>query len=802
VTGSPVNGTSFSHSVAEAGTHWYMVRALKLERTGSGTFMNASQGVFTEVTTTGGGTPPPTVSVSVADSDAREEGSNPGTFRISRNSAAETALTVDFIIGGSAQNGGDYAAIGSSMTIPAGSAETTVVVTPYMDQVVEGDENVTLRITAKPSYEVGNALASITIKDAYVNQAPTISTIPAQEIVTGEGPREIPFQVNDPETAQSLQVRAASSNTNVVAPDGMTLTGSGIDRTVRIAPVAGAEGETTITITVSDGSLESSTSFEVVVVPVNLPPTANSQNVGTSAGQPVSIQLSGQDPEGMPLEFTIIATPTNGVLSGTLPTMVYSPAAGFTGLDGFSFVVADGKSQSAPAKVSINVLPVNRPPVAETQSVTCVEDGSVSILLSGSDPDNDPLEFQLVTGPTRGIITGRGANYQYTPGTNFFGQDNFSFTVSDGVLMSETGVVIINVTPSNDPPTATNSTVTVVEDGSIKITLGGTDVDGDALTYQILSEPAKGQLTGIPPVLVYTPGLDMNGGDLFTWTISDGKAEPVTVTATIEIQPQNDPPEISEIPEVASRKNTNLSSLRFSVYDRDRPVSAPIIGIESSNEELIRPEKVMIDAAGTNFVVTIVPETNSIGSSTMTVTASDGEATNQTTFLVTITNTPPIAESDTIVASGGVIRILESELLKNDSDGDGDALHIISATASALGRNVTVQDGVLLYDAGESPSADSFEYTIEDRSGERAEGVVRIEIQVEPAIEEIVSEAPGRFVLRFHGPANAPFQVQASTDARNWVTLGEGSTDLTGRGQYEDATGNDVNHRFYRVEWP
>ena len=802
VTGSPVTGTSFSHPVAEAGTHRYMVRAIKLERTGSGTFLNASQGVFTEVTTSGGGTSPPVVSGSVVDADASEAGSNPGVFKISRSPVGESPLTVDFILGGSAQNGGDYSALGSSVIIPAGSTEAMIVVTPYMDQVVEGDENVTLRITAKTSYGVGNALASLTIKDAYVNQAPTISVIARQEIVAGEGTGEIPFQVNDPETAQSLLVRAVSSNTNVVAAGGITLGGSGINRTVRIVPVPGAVGETMITIMVSDGSLESSTTFEVVVMPVNLPPTANSQNVGTSAGQPVAILLIGQDPEGVPLEYSISATPTNGVLSGTPPSMIYSPAAGFTGMDGFSFVVGDGKSQSAPAQVSINVLPVNRPPVAEPQTVTCTEDGSISIILTGLDPDEDPLEFQLVTGPTRGIITGRGANYQYTPGTNLFGQDNFSFTVSDGVLMSETAVVLINVTPANDPPTATNSLVTVVEDGSIQITLNGSDVDGDVLAYGILAEPTKGQLTGIPPAIIYTPDADVNGSDLFTWTITDSNAEPVTVTVTIEIQPRNDPPEISAIPEIASRKNTNLSPARFSVYDRDLPVSAPTVEIKSSNEELIRPEKVIIKATGTNFLVTIMPETNSIGSSTMTVMANDGEATNQTTFLVTITNTPPVAEPDTVASSGGVFRMLESALLKNDFDADGDTLHIVSASASALGRNVTVEDGVLLYDGGAAPAADSFEYTVEDTSGEQAKGLVRIQIQAEPAIEEIVPEAAGRFVLRFHGPANAPFQVQASTDARSWVMLGEGSTDQTGKGQYEDSTGNEVNHRFYRVEWP
>ncbi|MDB6026835.1 MAG: hypothetical protein JWM68_3058 [Verrucomicrobiales bacterium] len=54
VTSSPVTSTSFNDSTATAGTYTYMVRAIKLERSGSGTYNNASQGIFVNGTTTGG----------------------------------------------------------------------------------------------------------------------------------------------------------------------------------------------------------------------------------------------------------------------------------------------------------------------------------------------------------------------------------------------------------------------------------------------------------------------------------------------------------------------------------------------------------------------------------------------------------------------------------------------------------------------------------------------------------------------------------------------------------------------------
>lgn len=54
VTASPVSGTSYNDASASAGTYTYMVRAVKLERSASGTYTNASQGIFVNGTTTGG----------------------------------------------------------------------------------------------------------------------------------------------------------------------------------------------------------------------------------------------------------------------------------------------------------------------------------------------------------------------------------------------------------------------------------------------------------------------------------------------------------------------------------------------------------------------------------------------------------------------------------------------------------------------------------------------------------------------------------------------------------------------------
>jgi hypothetical protein len=83
-------------------------------------------------------------------------------------------------------------------------------------------------------------------------------------------------------------VGAVSSNTALLPPTGITVSGTGGSRLLRLAPAAGLSGSTTITVTVSDGSLSSSRSFQVTVdahpTPRTPPPPADvpTSNNGSS----------------------------------------------------------------------------------------------------------------------------------------------------------------------------------------------------------------------------------------------------------------------------------------------------------------------------------------------------------------------------------------------------------------------------------------------------------------------------------------------------------------------------------------
>jgi|GEM_PF-5977382 len=176
----------------------------------------------------------------------------------------------------------------------------------------------------------------------------------------------------------------------------------------------------------------------------------------------------------------------------------------------------------------------NSAPTVEDVHVSTPEDTSVNITIPATDPDGDALVFSYTT-PGNGTLTGTGASVTYTPNANFFGEDSFQVTVSDGEKQA-TATVSVTVTPVNDAPVAASASVTVSYNTSTPITLTATDVEGDALTYTVTAPPANGTLSGTGAMLLYTPNADFQGADSFTFTASDGAQTSNTATVSITVR--------------------------------------------------------------------------------------------------------------------------------------------------------------------------------------------------------------------------------------------------------------------------
>ena len=94
----------------------------------------------------------------------------------------------------------------------------------------------------------------------------------------------------------------------------------------------------------------------------------------------------------------------------------------------------------------------------------------------------------------------------------------------------------------NQPPSATPQSITVGEDGSAFVTLGGSDPEGNPLSYAVVSGPAHGTLSGAVPALTYHPAANYSGSDSFTFRVNDGQLDSTAATVAIGVQAVNDAP--------------------------------------------------------------------------------------------------------------------------------------------------------------------------------------------------------------------------------------------------------------------
>ena len=248
------------------------------------------------------------------------------------------------------------------MTLPAWVGAAWVTITPISDSALEGDENVVLTIRDSSAYTGGGGSATLIIHDAAPpNQRPTITVIPDQTVAAGETTGTLTFNIGDAETSPSnLQVSASSADEAIIPNQNLILGGSGSDRTITVASVAGKLGTAKITVAVSDGDLAGSQSFFVTVIAPNQAPLAESQAVTLPENGQVAVTLGGSDPEGSALTYSIVTNPAHGVLSGTAPSLIYTPNNNVSGSDSFTFQVNDGVLSSAPATVTITIIPGNK----------------------------------------------------------------------------------------------------------------------------------------------------------------------------------------------------------------------------------------------------------------------------------------------------------------------------------------------------------------------------------------------------------------------------------------------------------
>ncbi|SVC84565.1 uncharacterized protein METZ01_LOCUS337419, partial [marine metagenome] len=280
----------------------------------------------------------------------------------------------------------------------------------------------------------------------------------------------------------------------------------------------------------------------------------------------------------------------------------------------------------------ITVTPVNDAPVADATSAIGDEDLSLSIDLSGSDIDGDTLSFSLGSDASNGSVTILGSVATYAPNANFNGLDSFTFVANDGQLSSSAATVSLTVNPVNDAPAFDDlSDASVAEDTDFILELSASDIDGDALTF-LASVDANGSVSVDGSTLTVTPAQDYNGDITVNVIASDGQASG-SGSFTLSVTPVNDAPVLSALDNQAIDEDTSLT-LELSANDVDGD------GLTFTAEN--GDSDITVDGT----TLTITPPANYNGSDTVTVTVSDGDLSDSTTFTLIVN---PINDAPVVV---------------------------------------------------------------------------------------------------------------------------------------------------------
>ncbi|OZG74355.1 hypothetical protein BTA51_04910 [Hahella sp. CCB-MM4] len=275
-------------------------------------------------------------------------------------------------------------------------------------------------------------------------------------------------------------------------------------------PNANFNGQDSLHFKVIDGDLESNeATVNIIVAPVNDVPSANDQALTVSEDQALAITLTALDSDADTLTYTLINQPTNGVLSGEAPALIYMPNANFHGKDAFVFTVSDGQEQSQQATISIAVTPVNDPPTAQSLTLALDEDSSADVVLQGADIDGDSLTFVVVDAPAHGTLSGEVPNLSYQPQENFNGLDSFTYLVNDGTQDSTIVTVSMTIQPVNDAPMLQGEpTFSTPEGLSYTYSASAIDVDGDSLTYRLDVAPEAMTIDPVSGLIAWTPSAE------------------------------------------------------------------------------------------------------------------------------------------------------------------------------------------------------------------------------------------------------------------------------------------------------
>jgi hypothetical protein len=311
-------------------------------------------------------------------------------------------------------------------------ATTDANVTPTLDDII-----------------ISTDRAPVAAADAIIVPQNGVSTLPP----TGLGSLVANDLDADGDPLEVVAVGPASHGTVALLFDG----------SVRYTPQANYNGPDQFVYTVSDGLLTATAPVSIDVRFGNIPPVANNDvysiDEDASLSVPVAAGLLKNDTDADHDVLTVVLAtlPQHGLLTlNALGGFSYTPSPNYAGPDVFTYKAFDSQATSEAASVTINVLPVNDPPLTQDDAFTAVLNVPLTVAAARGVLANDrdieledtaPLRAQLLSQPANGTLVLNGdGSFAYTPNADFLGIDSFTYAAVDHFnAVGNTATVAITV---------------------------------------------------------------------------------------------------------------------------------------------------------------------------------------------------------------------------------------------------------------------------------------------------------------------------------------------------------------------
>ena len=262
-------------------------------------------------------------------------------------------------------------------------------------------------------------------------------------------------------------------------------------------PNANAGGADSFTFKVNDGTIDSNiATVSVTITPVNDAPVAMDGILAAVEDTVAQGALSAIDVDGPSLTFSIVANGSKGTaaIDPVTGAFTYTPNPNTSGSDTVTFKTNDGSVESNTATVTVTIAAANDAPIAQNGSASVFNGSSVSGALVATDIDSPSLTFALVANGTKAPRSSPRPAPTHMANAAASGTDTFTFKANDGGSDSNVATVTVMIA-TNRPPVASNSGLTTQEDKPANGTLNATDLDGNRLTFRIVSNGSKGTAT-------------------------------------------------------------------------------------------------------------------------------------------------------------------------------------------------------------------------------------------------------------------------------------------------------------------